>query len=268
MVIPSTLLTLALACVATTLVQGSPLLRNRDSIGHTSVVALPQTVPNDTSGDLYLAYQPKLKVVNGCVPFPAVDVAGSTNAGLKDTGNTNGGCKSSIGQTYVRSAIYGGYFAIMYSWYFPKDQSFDGISLGHRHDWEGAIVWLNCSTALNDSTVINVSTANNGSSAIDCTVTKKESSIVAVCPSAHGGWDCSTNEFKLDGISPLIKYESKPPLNHAMGLTDKVGEGQPLVAWESMPPASSQALATTDFGDANVPFIDQHFEMNLGKAKF
>jgi hypothetical protein len=43
----------------------------------------------------------------------------------------------------------------------PKDEPSDG--LGHRHDWEGVIVWLSSSTA---------TTAAN---------------IVAVCPSAHGG---------------------------------------------------------------------------------
>jgi hypothetical protein len=96
----------------------------------------------------------------------------------------------------------------MYSWYFPKDEPSTGI--GHRHDWEGVIVWLK------DSTTIS---ADN---------------VVAVCPSAHGGWDCTTDGFTLDGTASLIKYESIWPIDHSCGLTTTVGGTQPLVAWESM----------------------------------
>lgn len=96
----------------------------------------------------------------------------------------------------------------MYSWYFPKDEPSTGI--GHRHDWEGVIVWLSDSS----------STA--------------ASNVLAVCPSAHGGWDCSTSDFTLDGTSPLIKYESIWPVDHSLGLTTTVGGTQPMVAWESL----------------------------------
>lgn len=53
-------------------------LSHRAVIGHDKVVGFPQTVPSGTTGDVYLAYQPDLYVVNGCVPFPAVDAAGDT----------------------------------------------------------------------------------------------------------------------------------------------------------------------------------------------
>ncbi|KAF7128511.1 hypothetical protein CNMCM5793_003299 [Aspergillus hiratsukae] len=91
----------------------------RASIASDAVVGLPQTVPSGTTGEVYLAYQPYLKVVNGCVPFPAVDAEGNTNAGLAPTGASNGDCASSTGQIYVRGAAYGDYYALMYSWYFP-----------------------------------------------------------------------------------------------------------------------------------------------------
>lgn len=124
----------------------------------------------------------------------------------------------------------------------PKDEPSDG--LGHRHDWEGVIVWLSSSTA---------ETAGN---------------IVAVCPSAHGGWDCSVNGFTLSGTSPLIKYESVWPVDHSCGLTTTVGGTQPLIAWESLPAVAQSALDTTDFGSANVPFNDGNFENNLAAATF
>ena len=50
----------------------------RASIDHDAVVGFDQTVPSGTTGEVYLAYQPDLYVVNGCVPFPAVDAQGNT----------------------------------------------------------------------------------------------------------------------------------------------------------------------------------------------
>ncbi|KAJ5467907.1 hypothetical protein N7475_005659 [Penicillium sp. IBT 31633x] len=217
-------------------------LSRRAAIDHDKVVALPQTVPDGPIGDVYLAYQPKLHVVNGCVPFPGVDKDGNTNAGLKPTGNSNGDCSSSLGQIYVRSSSSGDYYALMYSWYFPKDEASPGA--GHRHDWEGVIVWLKDST----------STA--------------ASNIAAVCPSAHGNWNCSTDGYTLDGTAPLIKYQSTWPLNHALGLTTTVGGTQPLVDWDSLSTVVQEALETTDFGSGNVPFKDGNFASGLEDATF
>jgi len=126
--------------------------------------------------------------------------------------------------------------------YMPKDEPSDG--LGHRHDWEGVIVWLSNATATTSS------------------------NIEAVCPSAHGGWDCSTDSYSLSGTSPLIKYQSIWPLDHSCGLTSTVGGQEPLIAWESLPIVAQTALDDTDFGSANVPFNEDHFETNLAAATF
>lgn len=56
---------------------GASLLFPRGSIDSDKVVGFDQSVPSGTLGEVYLAYQPKLYVVNGCVPFPAVDVNGN-----------------------------------------------------------------------------------------------------------------------------------------------------------------------------------------------
>ncbi|KAL2826030.1 necrosis inducing protein [Aspergillus pseudoustus] len=138
------------------------------------------------------------------------------------------------------TATYGN--AIMYSWYMPKDSPSTG--LGHRHDWEGVVVYLSSATSTSASNVI------------------------AVCPSAHGNWDCSTSDFTLSSSHPLIKYFNIWPLDHQMGLTDTVGGTQPLVAWESLTDAARTALEDTDFGDATVPFKDATFASNLGKATY
>ncbi|KAL2869072.1 NPP1 family protein [Aspergillus lucknowensis] len=242
--------TLLLASLVAT-AAGTPLFKHfsnftRGVIDHDAVVGFPETVPDGTLGEQYLAYQPYLVVENGCVPFPAVDADGNTSGGLDPSGGSNGDCSSSTGQIYARStmadgsdATYGA--AIMYAWYFPKDSP--STELGHRHDWEGVIVWL-----------------SDGSS------TAAEN-IAAVCPSAHGDWNCDT-EFTLSETHPLIRYFSVWPVNHQLGLTDEVGGSQPLVAWESLPDVSRDALQSTDFGSATVPCKDDVWGGNLEAATY
>lgn len=70
--------TLLLAASTICLAQAKPRLHARDWIASSEIVGFSQTVPDDATGDLYLAYQPYLKVVNGCVPFPGVDAEGNT----------------------------------------------------------------------------------------------------------------------------------------------------------------------------------------------
>jgi hypothetical protein len=70
-------LQLSLGLIAATAVSATPLER-RGTIASSAIVGFPQTVPSGTTGAVYLAYQPFLDVVNGCVPFPAVDAAGNT----------------------------------------------------------------------------------------------------------------------------------------------------------------------------------------------
>jgi hypothetical protein len=53
-------------------------LSRRGTVASDELVGFAQTIPSGATGDLYLAYQPDLKVVNGCVPFPAVDADGNT----------------------------------------------------------------------------------------------------------------------------------------------------------------------------------------------
>lgn len=53
-------------------------LERRAVIAHDAVVGFPETVPATATGTSYLKFKPWLKVVNGCVPFPAVNAAGDT----------------------------------------------------------------------------------------------------------------------------------------------------------------------------------------------
>lgn len=69
------------AFLAAASVHATPLqLQPRGAISSNLVVGFAQTVPSGAVGNVYLAYKPRLKVVNGCVPFPAVDAAGNTKS--------------------------------------------------------------------------------------------------------------------------------------------------------------------------------------------
>ena len=197
-------------------------------------------------GPVNAAFQPYLNVSSGCVPFPAVDAAGNVGGGLDNSGAENGGCSSSRGQVYVRQAKYGNLCAIMYAWYFPKDQNVNGPgNLGHRHDWEDIVVWLTSCTT-------------NGQ-------------IRQISYSQHGEYQKVTfnqsGGLKLYGAHPKVNYgQHGGVLDHDVSPTDKVGGQQPGIAWETMTPASRYELNVHDFGKAVVPFRDYNFVANLYKA--
>ncbi|RSL97620.1 hypothetical protein CDV31_012946 [Fusarium ambrosium] len=222
--------------VCASAVSGSPL-EKRSVIDHDAVVGFSEAVPSGTAGSLYLKYKPFLKVFNGCVPFPAVDASGNTGGGLATSGSSNGGCSKSTGQVYVRGKEYNGRYAIMYSWYFPKDSPSSG--LGHRHDWENLVIWLSSQST--------------------------SASVVAMSVSQHSGYETRTSGT-FSGNSPLAGYTASWPVNHHIVFTSEQGGQQPLIAWESLTDAARTALTNTDFGDANVPFKDGNFDNNLGKA--
>ncbi|RLN61059.1 hypothetical protein BBJ29_004322 [Phytophthora kernoviae] len=177
------------------------------------------------------------------------DIPSETSGGLKNSGWSDGKCKgSSLGpQVYVRSAWYRNLWAIMYSWYFPKNPA--GLMYGHRHDWANVVVWSNNPAVTNPTSV-------------------------AVCPSSSG----LDNYFYyqpppaevFDGVATKLRYYCII-INggyHSLDTTKKNGGGfQGLIMWEQLTDAARAALDSTDFGvEAPVPFIDINFEANLKLA--
>jgi hypothetical protein len=191
-------------------------------------------------------FQPYLTVSSGCVPFPAVDSSGNVSGGLDNSGAVNGHCSSSGGQVYVRSANYGGKCAIMYAWYFPKDQNVNGpANKGHRHDWEDIVVWLN--TCTTGGKIQQISYSQHGS-------------YQKVAYNSPGG-------LKLSGTHPKVNYgQHGGILDHNVSPTDNQGGTQPGIAWQTMTQASRNTLSGYNFGAAVVPFKDSEFTKNLGKA--
>ncbi|KAL1862959.1 hypothetical protein Daus18300_008290 [Diaporthe australafricana] len=224
---------------------GAPAkLTTRQIIDHDAVASFSETVPDSAAGKLITKYAPHLRIANGCVPFPAVDSMGNIGDGLKPTGNMAGDCSSSQGQMYARAATYKDRFAIMYSWYMPKTEP--SALLGHRHNWNNAVVWL--------------------------TDDSDKATLVGTSISQKSSYDQSTTPA-LDGDAPLFYYKSKWPTVHELYYDSLEGQQEsirvvdvPLVAWDSLPTASQEALATADFGDEVVPFIDTHFNDKLGAA--
>ncbi|MDQ0172861.1 NPP1 family protein [Paenibacillus tundrae] len=211
-------------------------------INHDQVTGFQEVVPATVTQKAAKKFQPYLKVFHGCVPFPAVNQQGDTSAGLQTSGASNGQCNSSSGQIYSRSAWHNGVWAIMYAWYFPKDSPSPG--LGHRHDWEGIVVWLDNPAAANPQ-------------------------VLSIAYSGHGRFtNVTPNSSNMKGNNPLISYNSTWPLNHELGITGVVGGTQPLIGWDDLTPAARDALNTTDFGSANVPMNDHNFTNNLNKAWF
>lgn len=235
------LLSTALTAAAFTTMMPMPSV-HAAVIDHDKVVGFSEVTPTNDSQKAAKTFQPFLKVYNGSVPFPAVDAQGNTSGGLQPTGSSNGQSSKSTGQVYARSGWYNGVWAIMYAWYFPKDEA--SPSLGHRHDWEAAIVWID-----------NPAVANP--------------KVQSISYSQHGDFkNTAPTSSNMSGTHALIGYRSIWPLNHSLFSVTDIGGTQPLINWEQLTPAAQTALNTTDFGSANVPLNDSNFTNNLQKAWF
>jgi hypothetical protein len=105
------------------------------TIPHKDVKPFPQPEPVTVSEKAGVKFKPQIDINTGCVPYPAVNDIGETSGGLQETGSPKGGCRGSGhgSQVYGRSTWHNQVWAIMCSWYFPKDAPSSGM--GHRHDW-------------------------------------------------------------------------------------------------------------------------------------
>lgn len=217
---------------------------NGDVISHDQVAPFLQSAPTSITNQAALKFKPQISINDACHPYPAVNANGDTSGGLKETGSSDGGCKGSgLGsQVYGRSTWYNNVWAIMYSWYFPKDCPVSGM--GHRHDWEHVIVWID-NPALENAV------------------------ILAVTPSAHSGYStfAPPDPATVDGTSAKVEYTaSYVVINHHLESTTNAGEFQDLIMWDDMPEAARNALNSVDFGAANVPMKDGNFLAKLESA--
>ncbi|KAM4060416.1 necrosis inducing protein (NPP1) domain-containing protein [Hirsutella rhossiliensis] len=212
-------------------------------LAHDKVVEFPQTVPDDVTGKLYLRYKPWLYIEHGCKPFPAVDSQGNVNDGLGQCdGNDSNECDYGKGQVYSRSAEKDGMFAIMYSWYFPKDVPV--VCSGHRHDWENIVIWLS--------------------------ERSESAKYIGIAMSKHGDYvhyPQGSHDVTWEGDRPFISYTRELLFDHHPSTTTKKGDEQPLIAWEKLTKLAWDALQAYNFGEANLSFSDKNFDGLLTKSK-
>ncbi|EEY58307.1 NPP1-like protein [Phytophthora infestans T30-4] len=220
------------------------------SIDHDKVQPFAQPQPITDVEKAAVKFKPSLAVMSGCHPYPAVNAAGETSAGLKGTGEPDGGCEGSeLGsQVYSRSTWYEGRWAIMYAWYFPKDIQNGGLAKkGIRHDWVNVVVWLN-NPAVAAPTILATSASTYGTRYV-ISKPPKSSDII-------------------DGITAKLRYDEEGGEEwHTIFQFYGEGEFQDLIQWDQLTDAAREALQNTDFGDyVNVPFNDAYFETNLKAA--
>ncbi|GMF16200.1 unnamed protein product [Phytophthora lilii] len=217
-----------------------------DVISHDLVVPFAQPTPTTDLQKAAVKYKPQIHISNGCHPYPAVDKNGNTSGGLNPTGGESAKCKGSGygSQVYGRAVKYQGVYAFMYSWYMPKDETLNG--LGHRHDWEACVVWVD-------------------------DIAASSPKIVALSASAHSGYNkyYPPSSSYFSGNSAKIDYSSSYiVIDHSLSATSTAGETQPLIMWDQLTDAARTALENTDFGSANVPFKDANFQTKLGNAYY
>uniref|UniRef100_H3GAX4 Necrosis inducing-like protein NPP1 type n=1 Tax=Phytophthora ramorum TaxID=164328 RepID=H3GAX4_PHYRM len=212
-----------------------------EELDFNSVVPFTETKASTAGYSLALTFKPQLKIVSGCHPYPAVDSEGNTNAGI-DIFSFKSCEGSSLGsQIYGRATTYEDSYAILYSWYFPRDRK---GTFGHRHSWEHIIVWIE-RTSSTKGALSSVSASTSDGKYF--TITPPDTDMV---------WDKT---------SVKIQYKAKT-FSHYVNVSTESGDFQDLVMWEDMSSAARTALNLNDFGSATVPFKEDTFLDNLKNA--
>ncbi|USW56052.1 Putative necrosis inducing protein [Septoria linicola] len=221
-----------------------------EGIYHNAMVPMKEHLREGSEGMAMWLLRPSLHIHSGCHPYTAVSGTGQVNKGLKNSGSINGHCNPGKdhheGQTYVRGAWHKGRYAIMYSWYMPKDQNVNGpANGGHRHEWESIVVWVNGPEDL---------------------------SVIGAAASAHGGFKKhgEIGVYDKHGSLQEVEYYQKAPLNHQLRFKAE-SEGHegfeyPMIDYDVLPLPAVRALNDNNWGKANLPFGEEHFMNNLDEA--
>ncbi|KAL8364871.1 hypothetical protein RB595_003922 [Gaeumannomyces hyphopodioides] len=193
---------------------------------------------------------------DGCYYTAAVGADGEKNGGWDPSNGLHPACLASVcrdnnrlenNNLYSRSRCNNGWCAIMYEYYFEKDQVICGSwGTGHRHDWENVVVFV------------------------------KDNQVKRVAPSCHGKYDGATNSPPLKDGRPKVVYHKDGGLTHcwriANGEDDNIenytGEwflGR-LIGWNSWPNTGLRDKAMEDFGGPRAKLRDEDFANTLRSA--
>lgn len=215
------------------------------TINHDALWPMTESVRSGPQGNAIRRYEPFLHIASGCQSYIAVNANGQVSGGLDNTGGSTSGCNDNRrGQTYARGIWHRGRYAIMYAWYFPKDQITDGGgNFGHRHDWENVVIWID-----------NPANANPH--------------VFGAAASGHGSYKKTTAPQMRNGNHLQVEYMTNFPTNHELQFKTSPGRDLSMVDWDTLPGPARTALNTHNFGKATVPFKDDKdtFTANLDKA--
>jgi hypothetical protein len=189
---------------------------------------------------------------DGCYNTAAIDPSGYTNPGKGATGTPQGDCRDppqlDNSNAYSRKRCNNGYCAIMYEYYFEKDQAVMGSFLGgHRHDWENIVVFT------------------------------QGDNVVRVAPSCHGGYDGASNSFPADGPRPQLVYHKDGVGTHCFRFAndDDIANPEnptgsfhtaPLVGWDSWPNVGLRDTMLNAWSGGVGPKLDSEFTDSLRNA--
>lgn len=208
---------------------GSPTkLRRQEDI----LEALPEK-----ASDLELKFQPYLDFdKDSCYNTAAIAPDGTINEGDDATGTESGDCRDLAhlenSNAYSRSRCNNGICAVMYEYYFEKDQVQRITMLwGHKHEWENVVVFSR----------------------------QDSDEIIHVAPSGHGKYMSGDNPLFKDNTHPYIVYHKHGPSAHVFRIaaqSDIDGPENhsdsfyrsPLVGWDNWPEGRRDQLMTHEWG--------------------
>lgn len=225
---------------AATCILAAPLsLSSRASTIAYKGIPVAEGVPTGTLGDLYIKFNPSIKVENACQPYPAVDADGNVSEGLLPIDNTLNDCEdASKAQVYARAyheqGQLHGELAIMYAWYMPKEMHKPQpdkpmVPTQHKHAWHWIIVYLSS--------------------------VQPDAAIKKVTYQGADGPLMLANPL-MNGSSPNVLYKEADDNTFSITNTPELGEKPKLLAWERFTKAAKDAISTADFGGSKAPFGD------------
>lgn len=221
-------------CFSVVLPFGIPSVQAATVIGHDDVVPL-----TSSAGNIHTKFSPRLRIEHGCDYQAAIDASARVSGGLKDSGSHNGNCSSMPGQIYARTAYTSdGFIAVMYAYYFAKDNGFPFPSIGHRHDWEHIVVWT------------------------------KDGAVVGASYSAHGDYRKTTSPSMVDSTHVTADYELDG-FTHAIlpsNATSNLSvEG--LISYARLSSEIRTLLDSYSWGSAVFPMKSSNFYQNIEESR-
>ncbi|KXX81227.1 hypothetical protein MMYC01_201422 [Madurella mycetomatis] len=189
---------------------------------------------------------------DGCYYTSAIDPNGNTNPGLGAVAKCpQDDCRSlnrlQNNNVYSRMRCNNGWCAIMYEYYFEKDQAICGSFLGgHRHDWENIVVFV------------------------------QNNQVKRVSPSCHGNYDKPSNSPHKQGERVKMVYHKDGAGTHCFRTANSGDDnienhtGQwfigSLVGWTGWPSTGLRDKVMNTWSGGIGPKLDTEFADCLRRA--